>query len=145
MNNTADVTLSDPLTTIRSLVDATNAHDLERLVGLFAADYALEAPLHPARSFRGNGQVRENWRQIFAGVPDIRARLTGTAVAGVEVWSEWEMSGTRRDGAAHLMRGVFIFTVDSGRIVRGRMFLESVDAASTDMTAAVKAAVRPKS
>ena len=51
--------------------------------------------------FRGNEQVRKNWTQIFAGVPDIRIDTLRTAAAGDEAWVEWEMKGTRRDGAAH--------------------------------------------
>ena len=33
------------------------------------------------------------------------ADVLRSAVAGDTVWSEWEMTGTRRDGTAHLMRG----------------------------------------
>src|SRR5262245_60068075 len=98
-----------PLATIQRLVDATNAHDLERLVACFAEDYTLAAPSHPQRGFRGNEQVRRNWTQIFAGVPDVAARLVRTAVDGEAVWTEWEMFGTRRDGAAFRMAGVFVF------------------------------------
>ena len=53
------------------LRDATNLHDLDALVGCFALDFENETPAHPARSFRGRDQVRKNWAQIFAGVPDI--------------------------------------------------------------------------
>ena len=61
--------------------------------------------------------MRRNWTQIFAAVPDITARLLRTAVDGGDtVWTEWEMSGTRRDGTAHLMRGVFIFGIADGRV-----------------------------
>ena len=37
------------------------------------------------------------------------------------------MSGHRRDGAQHLMRGVVIFTVDAGRAARARFYLEPID------------------
>ena len=46
-------TNDDPMSTIERLVAATNAHYLEGIVACFAAGYTLEAPLHPARSFRG--------------------------------------------------------------------------------------------
>jgi ketosteroid isomerase-like protein len=129
----------DPLATLERLVQATNAHDVESVVACFAADYSLESPTHPARSFRGTEQVRRNWTQIFGFVPDIAARLVGSAVGGDTVWSEWEMSGTRRDGGAHLMRGVFIFVIRGGSIRSGRMFLEPVEASEANMDAALAA------
>jgi ketosteroid isomerase-like protein len=126
------------LATIERLVEATNSHDLERLVACFADDYTLEAPSHPQRSFRGAEQVRRNWTQLFAGVPDIAARLVRTAVDREVVWTEWEMGGTRRDGGAFRMAGVFVFGVIEDRIRWGRMFLEPVDEAGSDMNATVR-------
>jgi ketosteroid isomerase-like protein len=131
-------TIENPLTTIERLLAATNAHDLEALVNCFTVDYALEAPLHPARSFRGRDQVRRNWTEIFGGVPNITAQIERTACDGDTVWSEWEMKGTRQDGAEHLMRGVFIFGVREGAIRWGRMFLEPVDHADVGIDGAVR-------
>lgn len=110
---------------------ATNAHDLDALVGCFADDYRLEMPVHPGRDFRGSAQVRTNWAQIFAGVPDIRAEVVARATDGPHRWTEWRMWGTRRDGAAHDMRGVAIFEVDRAadreRVRSCRFYLEQVE------------------
>ena len=124
---------ASPMATIERLVRATNAHDVDGIVACFAEGYALEAPLHPARSFRGKQQVRTNWTQILGAVPNLEARLVGSACDGGAAWTEWEMVGTRRDGAAQCMRGVFIFRVEGDLIVSGRMFLEPVDTAAADM------------
>ena len=122
---------------IERLRDATNAHDLDALVDCFAEDYRNETPAHPRRSFDGRAQVRSNWEQIFAAVPDISAAVLASVVDGGVIWSEWEMRGTRRDGSAHLMRGVLVFTV-SGEVATGcRFFLEPVDDAPTTIDAAV--------
>src|SRR3954465_5069340 len=123
---------------LRRLERATDGHDLDGLVECFAPDLRNEPPVHPARSFRGREQVRANWRQIFAGIPDLRARVVASVVDGDSVWSEWEMSGTRRDGAAQLMRGVVIFRIADGRAVSARFYLEPVDDSATDVTAAVQ-------
>jgi ketosteroid isomerase-like protein len=131
----------DPMTTIDQLVARTNAHDLEGVVACFAEDYALEAPSHPARSFRGSDQVRRNWSQIFAAVPDVHVKIVARARDGATAWTEWEMAGTRRDGAKHLMRGVFVFVIGEGKIRSGRMFLQPVEEGGGDMNAAVRAAV----
>ena len=116
------------------VLEATNAHDVERIVGCFTPEYVNETPCHPARGFTGNEQVRRNWTAILGGVPDLTAKVVDQAVDGDTVWSEWEMSGTRRDGAPHLMRGVMVFQVDGDMATRCRFYLEPVvdDAMSAD-------------
>ena len=110
------------------LCDATNSHDVEQVVACFAPGYVNETPVHPARGFVGRDQVRRNWEQIFAGVPDLRTVLVRSCQDQHAVWTELEMSGTRRDGTPHLMRGVSIFELDdSGRAARVRFYLEPVD------------------
>lgn len=127
----------DALGIVERLVAVTNAHDLEALVDCFAPDYVNEAPAHPARGFRGREQVRRNWTTIFDAVPDITTRVIAAAVDGDRVWSEWEMTGTRRDGTPHAMAGVIIFGVAGNQIVSARFYLEPVDTAGGDVDAAI--------
>jgi ketosteroid isomerase-like protein len=122
---------------IQRLVQAVNDHDLEGVVSCFSDEYVNETPAHPARGFRGREQVRRNWDQIFAFVPDMRATVLHCTVDDNMVWTEWEMAGTRRDGSAHLMRGVVMFRV-SDHIDRARFYLEPVD----DGLASVDDAIR---
>jgi ketosteroid isomerase-like protein len=118
---------SSGLELVERLHDAVNRHDIDSLAACFAEDFKNETPAHPARSFRGRHQVRRNWAQIFAGVPDIQADMVSVAVSGESAWTEWEMRGTRRDGVPHLMRGVSIFTVGDGELTSVRFYLEPVD------------------
>ncbi len=111
---------------VQRLAQATNDHDLDAIVACFATDYVNETPVHPGRGFVGSEQVRSNWSQILSGVPDIHARVLAIHAEGDTVWSEWEMTGTRRDGAVHLMRGVNIFTVTDSLIRAARFYLEPV-------------------
>jgi ketosteroid isomerase-like protein len=135
---------ANPMRTIERLLAAANAHDVEGIVACFAEEYSLESPIHPARSFKGNEQVRRNWTQIFGAVGDLRARVLASACDANVAWTEWEMVGTRRDGGAHCMRGVFIFTVEAQRIVRGKMFLEPVDAGAADANEGLRQALGGK-
>lgn len=112
---------------VERLVDATNRHDLDELVACFAADYRNETPVHPARGFTGPEQVRRNWAQIYANVSDVRAEVVASAIDGGSSWTEWEMTGTRRDGSPHHMRGVVVFTCSGGLITSARFYLEPVD------------------
>lgn len=109
------------------LVGATNEHDAEAVAACFAEDYENETPVHPARGFRGRAQVLRNWEQIFAFVPDLRAEVISSAIAYETAWTEWEMTGTRRDGTEHKMRGVVLFGVRDGLAQWARFYLEPVD------------------
>ncbi|MBJ7608091.1 MAG: nuclear transport factor 2 family protein [Candidatus Dormibacteraeota bacterium] len=126
---------------VNRLLDATNAHDIDALVGCFAEDYVNETPAHPARSFRGRAQVRRNWEQIFGFVPDLRATISRRCLDGATLWTEWEMTGTRRDGTPHRMRGVIIFGVQDGLAGWTRFYLEAVEETSGTADDAVRAQV----
>jgi len=115
------------------LMRAVNERDIEGLVSCFADDYANETPVHPQRGFTGNEQVRRNWTQIFAGVPDIGAELPRQSVDGNTAWTEWDMSGTRVDGLPFLMRGVVIFRIVDDAIASARFYLEPVEETSGDV------------
>jgi ketosteroid isomerase-like protein len=120
------------------LARATNRHDLDALVDCFTPDYRNETPAHPARGFTGREQVRRNWEQIFAAVPDITATVPRSCCQGEVVWSEWEMTGTRRDGTPHQMAGVIVFGVRAGRFSWARFYLEPVQADERDVNQAVR-------
>jgi SnoaL-like polyketide cyclase. len=125
---------------VERLRRAVNEHDLEALTSCFALDYRNETPAHPARGFQGRSQVRRNWEQIFAAVPDITVEVRSIADRET-VWSEWEMRGTRRDGSPHLMRGVVIFGVDQGEATWARFYLEPVQEGGGDVDEAIRRTV----
>jgi ketosteroid isomerase-like protein len=132
---------SSGLALVERLKEAVNRHDLESLAGCFALNFLNETPVHPTRSFRGREQVRRNWAQIFAGVPDIEAEVLRSSVDRDSAWTEWEMRGTRRDGAHHLMRGVSIFGVGDDQFTSVRFYLEPVEEGGAAVDAAVRQAV----
>ena len=140
---THDDTIDDAAGVLARLERATNAHDLNALVACFAPDYRNETPAHPARSFTGREQVRRNWEQIFAAIPDLTAKVLRSAVSGDEAWTEWEHRGTRRDGSMHVMRGVVIFGVSNGLLVWARFYLEPVQEGSENVDAAVRQQIAP--
>jgi len=130
--------MDGPQAMVESLVRATNDHDIDSLVACFAPDYDNETPVHPSRGFVGREQVRRNWEQIFAFVPDIRAEVIRLVVDGETAWTEWEMTGTRRDGTAHCMRGVILFGVRNDVASWARFYLEPVDPAEDSVDDAVR-------
>ncbi len=133
----------DPMEVVKRLQDSTNHHDLDALVGCFADEYRSEIPVHPSRSFRGSEQVRRNWAQILGGVPDLHSELLRHATAGDVAWAEWEWTGTRRDGAPHLMRGTTILGVEGDRIAWSRFYMEPVADDGVGVETAVRETVAP--
>lgn len=121
-----------PPAVLERLLRAVNSHDLDALVSCFAVDYMNETPVHPRRGFRGNDQVRRNWAQIFT-IADFRAEVPLYGLDRDRLWTEWEMSGTRPDGAPLLMRGVVIFVIDGDTFRSARFYLEPVEETSGDV------------
>ena len=117
------------------LLAAINAHELEAMVSCFAEDYTNETPVHPPRGFRGRDQVRTNWSQVFAAVPNIQAHVVRSSVDGDMLWSEWELTGDRAHRTPFLMRGVVIFGVAGETIASARFYLEPVEDTSGDVDA----------
>jgi len=129
---------SGPAVVVERLCRAVNDHDLPAVVACFAPGYRNETPAHPRRGFTGREQVRRNWEQIFAAIPDLTAEVLRYAVDRDTVWTEWEHRGTRPDGSAHLMRGVVIFGVTEGLAGWARFYLEPVQEDGGDVNAAVR-------
>jgi ketosteroid isomerase-like protein len=137
-----DATDGGPAAMARRLCKATNDHDLPGVMACFAPGYRNATPAHPQRGFTGREQVRRNWEQIFAAIPDLSTELLRSAVDGDTVWTEWEHRGTRPDGSRHLMRGVVIFGVADGLADWARFYLEPVREGGEDADAAVRQQVR---
>ena len=119
--------MTDSRRWLERLVHATNSRDIDAVVACFAPDYVNVTPAHPARGFVGADQVRRNWTQIFAGVPDLESEVVAAAFDGGTAWTQWEMRGTRRDGEPHRIAGVIVFEVEDDLARKATFFLEPVD------------------
>jgi ketosteroid isomerase-like protein len=127
-------------TIARRLKDAIDAHDLDPFVALFDAGVRSEQPVHPDRAFEGSTQIRQNWAQLFEGVPDLRAHLIRSVDDRGTTWAEWDWQGTRRDGEAFHLRGVTVLGIEDDRIRWVRLYLEPVEAAGAGIDAAIRVA-----
>lgn len=130
-----------PLPVIRRLQQAQNEHNIEAFVGCLAPAYQSQQPIHPDRAFSGREQAEKNWTAVFRDMPDFKATLIGSAVAGDVEWDEWLWTGTNADGGPFEWRGVTIFGIKDDQIISGRLYMEPVqhegggiDAAVQDMT-----------
>lgn len=114
------------LAVMERLRRAINQHDLDAMAQCFAPDYRSTFPVHPGRAVGGREQMRKNWSQIFADVPDIHADVLRSCVSSDTVWTEWDWTGTRGDGAAFHHRGVTVQGVEQDQIVWVRLYMEPV-------------------
>jgi ketosteroid isomerase-like protein len=112
---------------VERLRDAINSHDAARVADCFTENYQCDMPMHPSRGFTGRARVRENYRAIFARIPDLRATVLRSCQDESGVWSEWEMSGTSDEGVPSVSTGVVIILSMVGeRIAHTRFYLDAV-------------------
>jgi ketosteroid isomerase-like protein len=127
-----------PREVLDQLQRAMNEHDLEAFIACLHPDYRSEQPAHPERGFGGREQVEKNWAALFGGIPDFRAQVLATAVEGDIVWAEWRWTGTREDGSPLDLRGVTLFSAESGQIAWGRLYMEEVEQEGEDIDETVR-------
>jgi ketosteroid isomerase-like protein len=117
---------------LAALCDAFNAHDLDRIMALFADDCILEMPRgsEPWGSrFEGKKDVREALASRFAGLPDVHYGdaehfVDAAANAGI---SKWTLTGTTPDGTRRNVRGCDFYTFRDGMVIRKDSYWKIVE------------------
>jgi len=107
--------------TLRAVLDAFNAHDLDRIMTFFSADCVLEMPRGPdpwGSRYVGAVAVKEGLRSRFAGIPDVRYEDDTHFVSGEVGVSQWTLRGTSRSGEPIEVRGCDFYTFRNGKIVK---------------------------
>ena len=109
-------------TTLQDLLDAFNAHDLDRIMTFFTEDCVLEMPRGPepwGTRYVGAAAVREGLAGRFAGLPDVHYGEDEHWVCGSHAVSRWLLTGTSTTGQTIRVRGCDLFDLASdGRIRR---------------------------
>lgn len=107
-------------------IDAWNAHDLERLMALFADDCMFDASggsgVHGQR-FEGRRAVREAFASVFDRMPDAHWGEGQHYTLGADHYvSTWTLTGTLADGSRIEVDGCDFLTVRDGLITRKHSF-----------------------
>ena len=118
--------------TLQELCDAFNAHDLDRIMALFADDCVLEMPRGSkpwGTRFEGKATVREGLATRFQGVPDVHYGNAEHFVdAGADTGiSKWILTGTTRDGRKLEVRGCDFYTFRNGKVTRKDSYWKIVE------------------
>ena len=110
-----------PMEVAEALLDAFNAHDLDRIMGFFADDCSLDMPRGPdpcGQRFIGKAAVRAGLAGRFQGLPDVHYGEARHWGSGNMVASEWPLTGTRPDGERLRVRGTDHYEFRDGKVVR---------------------------
>jgi len=118
------------LKALRSLADAFNAHDLDRIMSRFADDAVLEMPRGRdpwGTRFAGKRAVREGLAGRFKGMPDVHYGEDTHLVAGDTGISRWTVTGTMPAGQKIRANGCDFYTFRDGLVVRKDSYWKIVE------------------
>lgn len=107
--------------TLRTVLAAFNAHDLDAIMEFFADECSFDMPrgTEPfGTRFVGKTAVREALASRFQGLPDVHYGEDRHWVCGEFGVSEWLLTGTARDGQRVRVRGCDHWEFRNGKIVR---------------------------
>jgi ketosteroid isomerase-like protein len=116
--------------TLKAILEAFNAHDLDMIMKFFAEDCALDMPKGPepwGRRVVGKAAVREALATRFAGLPDVHYGDDRHWVCGDLGVSEWLLTGTAPDGRQVRVRGCDHWEFRAGEVVRKDSYWKIVE------------------
>lgn len=116
--------------TLKDILSAFNAHDLDSIMSFFADDCSLDMPRGPepwGARYTGKAAVREALATRFSGLPDVRYSDDRHWVSGDLGVSEWLLSGTTSDGRTIRVRGCDHWEFRGGKVVRKDSYWKIVD------------------
>lgn len=95
---------------VDDVLDALNAHDLERFVACYAPDATIEDGYDRVGA-RGHAELRERYAEMFAQHPELHVRALARIEEGEFVVQHEQVTGRgepRRHVAVYLVRGGMI-------------------------------------
>jgi ketosteroid isomerase-like protein len=116
--------------TLKQLVAAFNAHDLDAVMGFFADDCELLMPRGPepwGQRYVGKAEVRKGLAARSEGLPDVHYRDNENWVSGNHGVSRWTLTGTTKDGKKIKVRGCDLLEFKDGKIVRKDSYWKIVE------------------
>ena len=115
------------------LCAAFNAHDLDRIMDLFADECVLDMPRGPdpwGSRYEGKAAVRAALAGRFEGLPDVHYGneehfADDTALTGM---SKWLLTGTTREGIERRVQGCDFYTFrEDGKVIRKDSYWKIVE------------------
>jgi ketosteroid isomerase-like protein len=124
------MTRSAKIETLKALVDAFNAHDIDRVMAFFTEDCVLEMPRGPephGRRAEGFAAVRALLQTRFDGIPDVHYGDGEHYIDGDVGISKWLLTGTTVDGRPVRVRGCDFYLFRDGKVQRKDAYWKIVE------------------
>lgn len=123
--------MTSPTTeTLKAILDAFNAHDLDAIMEYFADDCSFDMPRgrEPwGDRFVGKEAVKRALATRFQGLPDVHYGEDRHWVSGDLGVSEWLLTGTTPDGRPVCVRGCDHWEFRDGKVTRKDSYWKIVD------------------
>jgi steroid delta-isomerase-like uncharacterized protein len=116
--------------TLKTILDAFNAHDLDAIMEFFADDCSFDMPrgAEPwGDRFVGKTAVRQALATRFQGLPDVHYGDDDHWVSGNRGVSEWLLTGTTLDGRKVRVRGCDHWEFQDGKVTRKDSYWKIVE------------------
>ena len=116
--------------TLKAILDAFNAHDLDAIMEFFSDDCSFDMPRgrEPwGLRFTGKAAVREGLATRFKGLPDVHYSDDRHWVSGDMGVSEWLLTGTASDGRQVRVRGCDHWEFRDGQVIRKDSYWKIVE------------------
>ena len=116
--------------TLRAIVDAFNAHDLDAIMSYFAEDCSFDMPRGPdpwGQRFTGAAAVRAALATRFRGLPDVQYLDDRHWISGAFGVSEWLLTGTTPEGRHIRVRGCDHWEFRDGKVIRKDSYWKIVE------------------
>src|SRR3990172_559389 len=122
---TTNITRKEVTRLIRELLEAWNAHDVDRAAALYAPDYQ-GVDVGEAMPQQGPDGLRRSLGRYLQAFPDLYFILDETVVQGDRIVLAWTARGTHQGpllnipptGRAVVLHGVSLLTVAKGKVAR---------------------------
>jgi ketosteroid isomerase-like protein len=115
---------------LQSMLDAFNAHDLEKIMSHFAEDCTLQMPRGDrpwGGRFVGKSAVRDALASRLSGIPNVHYGDATHLVCGEVGISKWTISGTTTGGVPVEALGCDFYTFRDGKIVEKDSYWKIVE------------------
>jgi ketosteroid isomerase-like protein len=119
-----------PMQIAKAILDAFNAHDIDRIMSFFADDCSLDMPRGTeqwGQRFVGKADVREGLAGRLDGIPDVHYGEDRHWGSGNMIVSEWLLTGTKFDGEKVRVRGCDHYEFRDGKVVRKDSYWKIVE------------------
>ena len=118
--------------TMKDLLEAFNAHDLNAIMEYFSDDCSMDFPRGPeyfGKRFVGKDQVREALNSRFQGIPNVHYGDARHFVSedGTRGASEWTLTGTTTAGVNLKVRGCDLWEFRDGKVTRKDSYWKIVE------------------